>query len=143
MDHANEVLAEMVSSGAILAEERTRMALGSYPRRKSDLLAPFVPDGQFQQLVVEDFQFAVLQDAAWADYQRDGDKEALAAKRALFFRSIFVPSLAIALGRAGDAEACRAFGDQMENGLKLRLMQQPAALHSFVATIVLAKQNGA
>ena len=143
MDHANEVLAEMVSSGAILAEERTRMALGSYPRRKSDLLAPFVPDGQFQQLVVEDFQFAVLQDAAWADYQRDGDKEALATKHALFFRSIFVPSLASALRCAGDAEACRAFGDQMENGLTLRLMKQPAALHSFVATIVLAKQNGA
>jgi hypothetical protein len=143
MDHANEVLADMVKSGAILAEERARMAVGSYPRRKSELLAPFVPNGQFQQLVVEDFEFAVLQDAAWADYQRDGDKEALAAKHALFFRSIFVPSLASALARAADAEACRAFGDRMENGLRLRLVKHPAALHSFVSTIVLAKQNGA
>jgi hypothetical protein len=143
MDHANEVLADMVKSGAILAEERARMALASYPRRKSDLLAPFVPDGQFQQLVMDDFQLAVLEDAAWADYQRDGDKEALATKHARFFRSIFVPSLASSLARAGDAEWCCAFGDRMENGLRLRLVKQPAALHSFVSTIVLAKQNGA
>jgi hypothetical protein len=143
MDHANEVLAGMVRADVLLAEERARMALASYPRSKRELLAPFAPGGQFQQLVVEDFQFAVLADAAWADYHRDGDKEALATKHALFFRSIFVPSLASALGHAGDADACRAFGDHLENGLKLRLARQPAALHSFVATIVLAKQGPA
>jgi hypothetical protein len=143
MDHANEVLREMVDKGVILPEERARMALGAYPRRQCDLLAPFVPDGQFQQLVAEDCQLSVLEDAAWADYQRDREKEALAAKHALFFRSIFVPSLASALRRAGDAEACRAFGDHLENGLKLRLARQPAALHSFVNTIVLIKQSSA
>ena len=31
------------------AEERDRMVLGTYPRRKSDLLAPFRHDGQFQR----------------------------------------------------------------------------------------------
>jgi hypothetical protein len=143
MDHANEVLAEMVDEGLILAEERARMALGSYPRRQSDLLAPFVRDGQFQQLAMEDCQFSVLEDAAWGDYQRDGDKAALAAKHALFFRSVFVPSLASALRRAGDSESCRVFGDHLENGLKLRLATQPAALHSFVNTIVLVKRNSA
>jgi hypothetical protein len=140
MDHANQVLAEMVDAGAILAEERTRMAVPSYPRRESELLAPFAADGQFHQLVVEDRQFSVLEEAAWANYQRDGDRDALASKHALFFRSIFVPSLASALRRAADAEACRAFGDRLENGLKRRLASNPAAMHSFVATIVLAKQ---
>jgi hypothetical protein len=143
MDHANEVLREMVDKGVILPEELARMALGACPRRQCDLLAPFVPDGQFQQLVVEDWQLSVLKDAAWADYQQDGEKEALAAKHALFFRSIFVPSLASALRSAGDAETCRAFGDHLENGLKLRLARQPAALHSFVNTIVLIKQSPA
>jgi hypothetical protein len=117
------------------------MALGSYPRRQSDLLTPFVANGQFQQLSVEDCQLSVLEDGAWADYQRDGDKEALATKHALFFRSVFVPSLASALARANDAQASRAFGNRLENGLKLRLLRQPEALHSFVQTIVLAKQN--
>src|SRR5580704_6418681 len=142
-DHANHVLAEMVDQGLILAEERARMVLGSYPRRESDLLAPFARNGQFQQLLVEDCQFAVLEDAAWVDYQRDGDTGALAARHALFFRSIFVPSLASALERAGDAEACRVFGDQLVSRLKLRLARQPTPMHSFVSTIVLAKKSSA
>jgi hypothetical protein len=142
-DHANEVLAGMVQDGVIWAEERARMTLGTCPRRKSDLLAPLARDGQFQRLVVEDCEFAVLKDAAWADHQRDGDKEAMATRHVLFFRSVFVPSLASALGRGGDSEVCRAFGDRLQRGLKERLAKQPAALHSFVTTIVLAKQGGA
>jgi hypothetical protein len=142
-DHANEALAEMVAQGLIRAEERARMALGSYPRRESELLAPFDRSGQFQQLVVEDCQFDVLEDAAWAEYQRDGDKEALATRHALFFRSIFVPSLASALDCAGDAEACCVFGDQMMSRLKQRLARQPAPMHSFVSAIVFAKSSSA
>jgi hypothetical protein len=141
MNQANEVLAELVEDGAILAEERARMALGSYPRRKSELLAPFARDGQFQQLTVEDCEIAVLPDTAWTEYQRDGNKEALASKHALFFRAIFVPTLASALRQAGDPEACRRFGDQVENKLKARLVKQLDAMNSFVSMIVLAKQK--
>ena len=99
MDQANAVLAEMVGEGAITAEERVRMVLGSHPRRKSELLAPFTKENQFQQLMVEDCEITVLPDAAWADYQRDGNKQALATKQALFFRAVFAPSLASALTR--------------------------------------------
>ena len=140
-NHANEVLREMVNERAIQPEERARMALGSYPRRKTELLAPFARGGQFQQLAMEACELSTLEDATWAAYERDRDKEALAAKQALFFRSIFVPSLASALSRAGDAEACRAFGDQLENRLKLRLAKQPAPMHSFVSTIMLVKEK--
>jgi hypothetical protein len=44
------------------------------------------------------------------------------------------------LSHAGDAEVYPAFGDQFENRLKRRLLRQPAALRSFVSTIVLVKQ---
>jgi S-adenosylmethionine-dependent carboxyl methyltransferase len=142
-DHANDVLGEMVAEGQVRAEERERMALASYPRRKSELLAPFAATGEFQQLTTEDCEISVLKDAVWADYERDGDPEALATKHALFFRSIFVPSLAAALDRADDPDVCRAFADRIESGLKLRLARQPAAMHSFVSTIVLAKRNPA
>ena len=142
MDQANAVLAEMVGDGAIMAEERARMVLRAYPRRKNNLLAPFAHDGHFQHLTVEDFEMSALPDAAWNDYERDGNKEALADKHALFFRSVFMPSLASALDRvrAGDAEALRVFGDRLEAGLKRRLASQPAAMHSLVQTIVLAKR---
>jgi hypothetical protein len=141
MDQANAVLAEMVADGALMAEERARMVLRAYPRRKCDLLAPFARDGHFQHLTVEDFEMSALPDGAWTDYERDGNKEALATKQALFFRSVFMPSLASALDRVrlGDAEALRIFGDRLEAGLKRRLASQPAAMHSFVQTIVLAR----
>jgi hypothetical protein len=142
MDQANAVLAEMVVDGAITAEERARMVLGSHPRRKRELLAPFARDKHFQHLTVEDFEMFELPDIAWTDYERDGDKGALATKHALFFRSVFMPSLASALDgvRSGDAEALRIFGNRLETGLKKRLASRPTAMHSFVQTIVLAKR---
>jgi hypothetical protein len=80
-------------------------------------------------------------DSAWTDFEGNGDRGVLAAKHALFFRSVFAPALAAALAgvRAGDAEAANVFGDRLENGLKQRLEAQPAPMHSFVHTIVLSK----
>jgi hypothetical protein len=141
MDHANAVLAEMVKDGAIAAEERTRMVIGSHARRVSDLLAPFARSKQFDDLSVEAFDESVVTDSAWTEFEKNGDSKALATKHALFFRSVFAASLAVALARlrAGDAEALGAFGDRLESGLRRRLESQPAPMHSFVHTIVLAK----
>jgi hypothetical protein len=143
MDHANAVLAAMVEEGTILAEERARMVLGSHPRRRSDLLAPFRHDGPFRRLTVERCEMFVLEDASWADYRRHGDSNIIATEQALFFRSIFVPSLALALAPARADEERRAFGDRLEDGLKRRLASEPAAIRSFVQAIVLAKQGPA
>jgi hypothetical protein len=141
MDHANAVLAEMVKDGALTVEERARMVIGSHPRRMSDLLAPFATSKQFQNLSVETFDESVVTDSAWTDFERTGDRGVLAAKHALFFRSVFAPALAAALAgvRAGDDEAANVFGDRLENGLKKRLEAHPAPMHSFVHTVVLAK----
>jgi hypothetical protein len=138
---ANAVLAEMAADGIITPEERSRMVVGSYPRRKRDLLAPFATYGKFQQLTVEDCELYELPDTVWNDYERDRDKETLSSKQALFFRSIFVPSLASALVRVreGDAEALASFSNEIEQRLKRCLASQPAPMHSFVQTIVLAK----
>ena len=140
-DEANATLEGMVADGAIKPEERARMVLGSYPRRKNELLAPFVSDGHFQQMMVQDLEVSPLLDPAWVQYQLDEDREALATKQALFFRAVFMPSLASALDdvRSGDSLALRNFGDQLEIGLKRRLASKPAAMHSFVQVMLLAK----
>ena len=116
MDQANIVLAEMVADGAIMAEERARMVLGAHPRRKRDLLAPFAEDGYFQHLTVEEVEMCKLPDAAWTDYEQDANKEALATKQALFFRSVFMPSLASALDRirSGDSDLWRPLGGRTQ-----------------------------
>jgi hypothetical protein len=139
MDHANAVLADMVEEHVISADERARMVLGAWPRRRHDLLVPFAHDKQFQDLRVEYCETSALPDTAWADYQQNGSKDALASKHALFFRSTFAPSLALALNRSRDAEEQRAFSDRLEHGLPSRIVGQPAPMNSFLATIVLAK----
>jgi hypothetical protein len=141
MDHANATLAEMVDEGAITADERARMALGVWTRRKRDLLAPFVRDGEFRDLKVEHCETNTLADAAWADYERDGIIEALANKQALLFRVVFAPTLAGALAGNGGAERLRAFSNRLESGLKRRLASQPRPINSLVETIVLAKSG--
>jgi hypothetical protein len=141
MDHANATIAEMVDEGAITADERARMALGVWLRRTRDLLAPFSRDGQFRGLTVEHCQTNVLADAAWADYERDGNVKALANKQAMLFRTVFAPTLAGALARNGDAEQVRAFSSRLESGLERRLACDPQPINSLVQTIVLAKNS--
>jgi hypothetical protein len=141
MDHANAVLSELVTAGLITAEERGRMTLASCPRRERDLLAPFAGRGRFRRLLVEHCTTSVVTDKAWDEYQLDKDATALARKRALFFRAIFVPSLAQALGPSRSPEERHAFGTALEAGLVRRLVDYPTRIDHLVGMIVLAKQE--
>ncbi|MBV8415944.1 MAG: SAM-dependent methyltransferase [Verrucomicrobia bacterium] len=141
MNHANTVLAELVAAGLITAQERGRMTIASCPRRERDLLAPFTEFGQFQGLVVERCSTSMGADTAWEQYQLDKDAEALARKRAQFFRAIFVPSLAQALEPSRAAEERQAFYAALETGLARRLADHPGPIENLVGMIVLAKQR--
>ena len=66
-----------------------------------------------------------LADPTWADYEADGDRAALAAKRARLFRANYAPSLARALKHAGNG-ASHAFADRLEKGLERRLLNDAA-----------------
>jgi long-chain acyl-CoA synthetase len=138
MDEANEALAEMVLEGAIQAEERARMVVGTRPRRTHDLLAPFERDGQFQGLTVESCDLVTNADPTWDAYEQDGDKEAMAAKRAKIFRATFAPSLACGLT---DPAVRGAFADHLENALKRRLTNTIIPLKAFLQIMALAKQS--
>ena len=142
-DGANAVLEEMVTDGAITSEERSRMTLRVHPSPKRDLLAPFESNQEFQQLIVEEYQMSEVSDAAWEQYECDRDKNALAARRSLFFRSVFAPSLAGALNpvRAGNGAAEIVFADELEQRLKRHLLSQPVEMRSFAQTIVLARKK--
>jgi hypothetical protein len=140
MDHANAVLSELVTAGVITAEERRRMTVASCPRRQRDLLAPFARHGQFRGLLAEHCTTSAVVDKAWDEYQLDKDAEALARKRALFFRAIFVPSLTQALQPARGQGERQVFGAAVEAGLIRRLVDDPTRVDHLVGMIVLAKQ---
>ena len=143
MESANAVLEEMVEEGVITAGERAAMVVGAHPRKKHEVLAPFAKDGFFHRLAIENYDELGLPDAAWTEYRNAGDKEALASKRALFFRSTFMPSLASALRRGpdGNREAIAAFADRLEIGLTRRLINNPAPANLLIQTITLAKSG--
>jgi SAM dependent carboxyl methyltransferase len=136
--HAESALEEMIAEGTITDDECGRMVLGAYPRRKCELLAPFSAEGRFLGLTVEHYELFGLPDAAWADYEWDANKELLAERHAGFFRSIFVPSLACALTDSGKKQF---FADVLDKKLKRRMADEPTPFHSFVQTMVLAKQD--
>lgn len=140
-DDANAVLGEMVDDGEIEPEERAGMVVRAYPRQKSELMAPFLSGGRFRDLKVEHCEVLPLPDGAWPDYEREGDAKLLAARHALFFRSIFTPSLATALSkvREGDAQALNTFSDRLQERMTRRFAAKPAPLDSFVEAMVLAK----
>jgi SAM dependent carboxyl methyltransferase len=141
MDHANDALGDMANDGEIEREERERMVVRTYPRQKSELMAPFLREGKFRDLKVEHCEVFPLPDGAWPDYERDGNGKALAARHALFFRSIFMPSLASALSkvREGDVEALNTFADRLQERMTQRLAAKPTPLNSFAEVMVLAK----
>jgi SAM dependent carboxyl methyltransferase len=141
LDHANAELATMVEEEAITGEERRRMALNVWPRRMSDLVAPFADGGRFRSLTLKAAETLLLPDAAWAAYEKDRDAEALAGKHAMFFRAVFAPTLASYLDavRAGDPRASAAFADRLTSGIKRRLAANPAHINSLVQILVAAK----
>jgi hypothetical protein len=131
----------MVAEGAISTDERRNMVLGVWPRRLSDLAAPFGGGGRFESLVLKESETRIVRDPTWEDYERDRDAQALAEKHSQFFRAVFIPTLASALNRvrAGDAAASRAFADRLTHGLKRRLEAEPAHMHSLVQILVVTK----
>jgi hypothetical protein len=141
MNVANTVLSDLVAAGVISAEERARMTLATYPRREQDLLAPFAQNGQFGGLHVEYCSTAGAPDTAWITYERDKDATELASKRALFFRTIFVPSLAQALTPSRTLAEKQAFYNRVEEGLRERLAGDPRRVDHLVGIIVVAKQT--
>lgn len=135
--HANDSLTALAKKGLISAEERRRMVVGNWARGRGDLMAPFVKERRFCALTVERCELSELPDAAWAEYQRNGDSESLARKHAAFYRSTFAPTLALALDESADGR--QAFCDQLEQEMRRRIAAAPAPINSHVVTVVLAK----
>jgi hypothetical protein len=110
------------------------MTIAACPRREQDLLAPFASEGRFHGLAVEHSTTVSVPDAAWIEFQRDGDATAFASKRGGFFRAVFVPSLSQALAPTRDA------GERQEFVDRRRIANSPASLENMVGIIVLNKK---
>jgi hypothetical protein len=141
LDEANDTLTQMVDDGFLQPAERARMVHGAVPRRKSDLLAPFSRDERFMGLEVVSCGIDPIPDAAWSDYERDGNALVLATKYAAYIRVTFGPTLAGGLVATDDPSRRQAFLERLEKGVKDRLADGPLPLRRRAATIVVAKNK--
>jgi len=140
MDQANVVLSDLVARKIVGTQERDQMGLAIYPRSEAELLAPFSRDGKFNGLTVEQCVTLPVPDKVWEEYMRNKDAEALARKRAGFFRAVFAPSLAEALQPNRSPQERADFLAALEDGLRARMVSHPAPADNLVRIIVLAKQ---
>jgi hypothetical protein len=142
MDQANVVLSDLVARKIVSTQERDQMRLAIYPRSEPDLLAPFSRDGKFNGLTVEECVTLPVPDTVWEEYMRDKDAEALAKKRAGFFRAVFAPSLAEALEPNRNPQERLEFLAALEDGLRARMISHAVPADNLVRIVVLAKQTG-
>jgi SAM dependent carboxyl methyltransferase len=142
MDQANSVLSDLVARKIVSTQERDQIGLAIYPRSEPELLAPFSRDGLFHGLTVEECVTLPVPDTVWEEYMRNKDAEALAKKRAGFFRAVFAPSLAEALEPNRNPQERLEFLAALEDGLRARMVSHPAPADNLVRIVVLAKQAG-
>ena len=133
------VIGEMLTEGAIAADERERMCIAAYIRTPAETLAAFAEGGSRVGLRLLNSRFSQLEDSGWTTYQKDGNAEALAARRAGFFRATFGPSLAGVLNLRNAGAARKAFADQLESGMRRHFAGNLAPIKSIVAILSLAK----
>ncbi|HLH05560.1 MAG TPA: hypothetical protein VKX25_22520 [Bryobacteraceae bacterium] len=137
-DNGNAVLVSLEEDGILRREERARMVLAAYPRRRAELEAPF-GSASLSGLSLEHYEMSAFDDPAWLQYQQDGDAQALGLKRALLFRATFLPTLLAAASPDRTAADCACFAAAFTDRLALRFASDPSPLRSYVQTLVIAK----
>jgi hypothetical protein len=136
-DIGNDVLADMVKQEWLTSAEREQMVIASCPRSKTQIMAPFHPDGPLHSLTVEGYYETKLPDAEWLEFEKHQDLKSLALGRTRFFRSAFAPTLGLALHPGRDRQA---FAAALEDGLTRRLADWAEPLHMTVQCLVLSKR---
>jgi hypothetical protein len=140
-DAGNDSIAELVDRGVINAAERARMVTPGRIRSGAQLLAPFAQTGTFEGLTVEHCEVSHFSEAAWGEYLAHGDAHLLAAQRARFFRSVFMPTLTLALDSTRTIADRLAFADALEETLVRHLAPELCEIPSTGAVMVVARMS--
>ena len=115
----------LVEEGVVRAEEARRMVIPTVARSRADLVAPFVEDGCFAGLSIEQLEVFLSEDRIWAEFEDDGDAHAFGARWAAFSRASVFPTLAAGLDSGRSDPRAAAFVDRLEAGVTARLAAAP------------------
>ena len=133
-------LDELVTDGALTAEEVARMCVPTYGRRAADFAAPFAPSGRLEGLEIEHLEIFDAEDRFFGRYRIDSDAEAFGARWAGFAKASVFPALSTGLdGGAADPRADEVF-DRLGAGVAERLAAAPERIRIPLAHVVLMKR---
>ena len=138
-DAAIRAIADMEEDSLLSASERAAMVLPLHLRTREEMLAPFDTSALRSQWRVLSCSITPAGDAAHDQFVRDGNSQALAAKRAGFFRATFGTILASSLASSRPDDDRREFLTHLEHRLrdKIEGLQKPLAYA--VSTLALQK----
>jgi SAM dependent carboxyl methyltransferase len=93
LDLANDVLAEMVSDGALAPGVYERMVIPTYYRTREEFIAGLGAASVAEGLELESCSEDALSDPLWSEFQRTGDLDTYARAMSDFTRAFSEPSL--------------------------------------------------
>lgn len=131
----------LVDEGLVREDEVRRMSIPTVGRTEKDFVAPFAPSGRFEGLSIERLELFNAEDRFWAQFQKDHDRESLAAKWSAFVRASVFPTLAAALDGGVDDPRAPQFVDRLEALLAARLARAPEPMQIPLAKMVLVKRG--
>jgi SAM dependent carboxyl methyltransferase len=141
LDAMYATLLEMLHSGFLLADELQRMAIPTVGRSRADFLAPFGPNGRFNELCLEEIEIFLGEDQIWLDFAHHRDPLAFAARWAAFSRASVFPTLAGGLDGGRTGPRATAFSERLENGMVTRLAANPQPILIPLARLLVAKEG--
>ncbi len=135
-------LLEMVESGFITEQELLQMAIPTVARGREEFFKPFVANGSFAGLRIEEAEVFSGEDQIWADYTQDRNAQFFGARWAAFSRASVFPTLASALKPNSNLARSAEFIAQLESRTATQLAKHPEQMLIPLARIQLAKQAG-
>jgi hypothetical protein len=134
-------LVDMVEEGFVRVEEAQRMAIPTVGRSRADLVAPFVKNGSFAGLSIEQLEVFVGEDRIWDQFECGGDAHAFGARWAAFSRASVFPTLAAGLEAGRDDPRAAAFVDRLEAKVTERLAAAPERMLIPLGKMLLVKER--
>jgi hypothetical protein len=132
-------LVDLVEEGFVRAEEAQRMAIPTVGRSRADLLEPFVKNGSFAELSIEQLEVFLGEDRIWDEFECGGDARAFGARWAAFSRASVFPTLAAGLEAGRDDPRAVTFVDRLEAKVTERLAAAPERMLIPLGKMLLAK----
>jgi hypothetical protein len=131
-------ITDLGHEGILSEAEQLLLTIPTAPRMVEDIREPFLSDGCFAGLEIQDLDVVQVADPVWAAFQISGDARALASGHANMMRAFSGPTVAGILAGRSDQ---RIVVDQIYDRLAGRVAAAPRPHQPNLAVVTLRKRH--